>query len=66
MECRVKSFADTTKLPFTTLRFFHEMNGFTITHRAVARGLLAPLLYLTLRRKLKKEMPIALKALATL
>ena len=65
------SFTDVTRLPLTSLRFRHKIRknkrGDTIiSHKASAKGLLSPLLYFTLRRKLKKEMPKAMANLADL
>lgn len=65
-----KSFTDVTTMPLgTRLKFHHWIddlgNGtYRITHQARVSGLLAPLLWFTLRRNLKKDMPIAVQTLA--
>lgn len=66
-ECR--GFKDITKISLgTTLEFQHSVESLPsgsvrITHRVYARGLLAPMLRFTLRRKLRAKMPRALEAL---
>lgn len=63
-------FHDVTKMPLTSMEFQHEMvvkdNLTKITHRVVVKGLLAPLLYFTLRPKLKMGLARAVKSLAEL
>jgi len=64
-----REFKDVTIMPLgTTLEFHHfaenlDNNKCRITHRVSCKGSLAPILRFTLRRKLKKKMPCALKAL---
>jgi len=64
-----KEFKNVTIMPLgTTLKFHHFSENISpgrcrITHRVHAKGLLAPILRLTLRRKLKAKLPHALQAL---
>ncbi len=65
----LESYSDLSYLPLTHLTFTHTLeqlpNGkLLIRHRAHCKGLLAPLLYLTLRRDLKKGMPQSVQTLA--
>lgn len=66
-ECR--GFKDITEMPLgTTLEFQHSVESLPsgnvrIAHSVYARGLLAPMLRFTLRRKPKAKMPRALEAL---
>ena len=63
-----KSFSDETRMPFTRVSFNHEINQINgenqIIHSVSAKGLLAPLLKLTLGRPLKKEFKKTLMRLA--
>lgn len=68
---QMTSFSDETRMPATKISFVHtllsENEGKTkITHEITARGLLTPLLYFTMRRKLANGLPLALKKLAEL
>ncbi len=68
---REVSFHHVTEMPLaTTILFSHNIHkqeqGAMISYQVVAKGPLAPLLRLTLRKKLKKSIPLALKALASL
>ena len=63
------SYQDETILLLTKVVFTHQLQSLTenktkITHRAEVKGFLAPILRLTLGRKLKKGLPIAVPALA--
>lgn len=62
--------SDETKMPFTKVVFDHflipEEGKVRIVHHVRVSGLLAPLLYCTMRLKLAKGLPIAIKALANL
>lgn len=67
----MESYSDLSFLPLTQLIFTHTMeclpNGkIMIRHRARCKGLLAPLLWLTLRKDLKKGMPRSIQSLARL
>lgn len=61
-----KEFKDVTTMPFGTILEFHHLaesidhKNSRIIHRVHCKGRLAPILRLTLRRKLKKKMPGAL------
>ena len=64
-----RSFTCTSKLPFTKMIFIHSVAAcgegrVKITHRARIKGLLAPLLFLTLRRNLKRGLLQAVQTLA--
>jgi hypothetical protein len=66
-----KSHSDRTVMPLTEVVFKHSLavsNGkeVRILHRVEVRGLLAPLLWMTMRLALKKGMPVAVKKLAQL
>lgn len=63
-----KKHSDTTYMPFTTLVFEHRVESINkqqvkIMHDLKVSGLLAPLLWLTMRFQLKKSVPHALKNL---
>lgn len=60
-----KSHCETTYLPFTTLQFNHTLEEISdrqvkITHNLKVSGLLSPLLWLTMRFKLRNTIPEAL------
>ncbi len=64
-----KSHSDRTEMPFTKVTFHHSLapcgNGqVSIVHRVEVSGLLAPLLWLTMRRAIKKGLPKAVNKLA--
>lgn len=64
-----RSYEDLTCLPFTRLTFTHTLiklpdGKVQIRHQASCKGLLAPILFLTLRRDLKKGMPQSIRKLA--
>lgn len=63
-----QKFHDLSKMPLTSLEFQHEIekkdNKTQVTHKVVVKGLLAPLLYFTLRPKLKKGLFEAINNLA--
>ena len=66
-----KSHSDKTVMPLTKIIFNHELkqldnNTTYIRHHVTVSGLLAPLLWLTMRRTLKKGLPKAVQALARL
>ncbi len=66
-----KSHSDRTQMPMTEVVFKHSLDRcgeheIRIKHRVEVRGLLAPLLWLTMRRALEKGMPHAVKKLAQL
>lgn len=66
-----KSFTDISRMPSTTMVFRHlitpQAGGkISIVHEAEVKGLLAPMLYLTMRRKLKRGMPQSVAKLAAL
>ena len=59
-----RSFSVATSLPLTTILFAHILEKgpdgtHQIRHYADCKGLLAPLLFLTLRRSLKKGLPLS-------
>jgi len=59
---------ETTSMPMTKLVFSHRLeqtrdNGVNVVHHLKVSGLLAPLLGITMRFKLKKTVPEALEAL---
>ncbi len=63
------SYSDLSSLPLTKLKFTHTLEKlsrgqYQIRHRASCKGLLAPILFLTLRRDLKKGMPQSVRKLA--
>lgn len=60
-----RSHTETTYMPMTTLTFLHQLEKVNdgklkITHKLTVAGLLAPLLWCTMRLKLKKTVPEAL------
>lgn len=60
--------SDTTYMPLTTLVFNHQVKKINdtqveIAHNMKVSGLLAPLLYLTMRFQLKNAIPVALENL---
>lgn len=61
-------FTTLTRLPGTDLVFDHTLiptlNGVRITHTVRASGILAPVLYFTLRKSLVQHLPGALEALS--
>lgn len=64
-----KSHSDQTKMPFTSVIFDHIVTPHTdsyvqIAHTVNVSGLLAPLLWLTMRFSLKKGLPKAVERLA--
>lgn len=63
-----KSFSNKSLLPKTNMIFAHEMtaekNGVRIMHKVTVQGLLAPLLWFTMRWMLKKSLPDNVKQLA--
>ncbi|MDP1609104.1 MAG: SRPBCC family protein [Chlamydiales bacterium] len=66
-----KAHSDRTEMPFTKIIFNHSLspceNGeVTIVHQVEVCGLLAPLLWLTMRRAIKKGLPQAVNRLAQL
>ncbi len=66
-----KSHSDKTVMPMTEIVFNHSLapshhQEVRILHRVEVSGLLAPLLWLTMRRALKKGLPKAVKRLAEL
>lgn len=67
---KYKSHSEKTAMPLTKIIFSHSLipdnKNVKIIHRVEASGLLAPLLWLTMRKALKKGMPQALKKLAQL
>lgn len=65
------SHSDTTYMPFTSLLFSHKVSPLNdkevkIVHHVKASGLLAPLLWLTMRFQIRKSLPIALNNLVKL
>jgi hypothetical protein len=66
-----KEHIDRTKMPFTRIIFSHSLmpseNGqVIIVHHVEVSGLLAPFLWLTMRRTIKKGLPQAVSRLAQL
>lgn len=66
-----KSHSDKTVMPLTEVIFSHEVTScdqshVKIEHTVVVKGLLAPLLWLTMRNKLKSGLPSAVNRLALL
>lgn len=66
-----KAHGDKTVMPMTEIIFNHSVatlgNGqVRVVHHVEVRGLLAPLLWLTMRRTLKKGLPKAVSTLAQL
>jgi len=66
-----KAHSDRTEMPFTKVIFSHSLtsseNGqVAIVHHVEVSGLLAPLLWLTMRRTIKKGLPQAVSRLAQL
>jgi hypothetical protein len=66
-----KSHSDITIMPLTEIVFKHWLEPYgdsktRIYHRVEVNGFLAPLLWLTMRRTLKKGMPLAVQKLAVL
>lgn len=66
-----KSHSDKTVMPMTEIIFNHSVTPCNklevrIIHRVEVSGLLAPILWMTMRRALKKGMPHAVKRLAQL
>jgi len=64
-----KSHSDITEMPFTSLIFNHIVtpalnSQVNISHSVQVTGLLAPLLWLTMRFTLKKGLPLAVERLA--
>ncbi len=64
-----KSHSDKTRMPLTDVIFNHTVtpcgnSEVSIVHHVEVSGLLAPLLYLTMRMALKKGLPTAVKTLA--
>ncbi len=65
-----KSFKDLSKMPLTQMEFNHTIEpskeGVRITHSVSVKGLLAPILYLKLRKRFQAGFPVALKKLAAI
>ena len=66
-----KSHSDRTEMPFTKVIFSHSLmpsddGQVIIVHHVEVAGLLAPLLWLTMRRAIKKGLPQAVNKLAQL
>ena len=59
-----RGFADLTRMPLTSVIFRHSYVNGKLTHRVEVKGLLAPFLRLTMGKKIEKEMPKAIAALA--
>lgn len=66
-----QSHSDKTRMPLTDVVFNHTVkpcgdSQVCITHQVTVSGLLAPLLWLTMRVALKKGLPRAVKTLASM
>lgn len=60
-----KAFSNLSQIPMTTILFEHTLTPtdnfqLLIKHHVTVSGLLAPLLYFTMRKNLQKGLPIAL------
>lgn len=65
-----EGYSDVTSMPLTKISFTHSAEPMgehiRITHHVTVSGLLAPILWFTLRKNLQKGLPVAVGCLANL